>query len=94
MYCPGDDKHGAQSKYQELIERATYGDQGWHHIRDYLLKMNDKKYKNLNSSAPFSIRKASELLKEHFQEFLKMQKGSNPPRMYEDVQVEVETPVT
>ena len=59
MFCDGDDKHGAPSKHQELIERATYGDQGWHHIRDYLLKMNEKKYKNLNTSAPFSIRKAS-----------------------------------
>ena len=47
MYCSGTENPKYSSKYKDLIERALYGEQGWHKLKDRLLKMNDKNLKNI-----------------------------------------------
>ena len=73
MYCDGENNPRYPSKYKVLIERAQFGEQGWHKLKDRLLKVNDKNMGNLDVALPYSIKKAAKELHQYFSNTLTVQ---------------------
>lgn len=42
-YCCGDDEQYSGQKHRMLIEKAQFGDQKWHKLREVLHEVTDEK---------------------------------------------------
>ena len=52
---------------------ALYRDHGWHKLKVKLKKHNAETFNSIKTEMPFSIRKAANILHEHFIKFLGIQ---------------------
>ena len=68
-YC-GDDNPKYAHKYRDLIEKALYSSKGWHKLRNDVLLVGELRKDKIDTSVPFSIKKAVEELHKHFKEYL------------------------
>ena len=60
------------SKHKELIERALYGNQGWHRLREVLQKKAHSDLAEINLTMPFSVKKAAAMMYNDIKDFMEV----------------------